>query len=133
MENRTEAPLAIKVMRLSRPSLISNHKLGEDLLNSYQEVKESPYAPSTESLDSSPCLLLPQSFGTIYLGETFHTYIRVQNTGSSLLPSVTLKVDLQTATQRIQLSKTSLSSTLEPLHSIDEIINHEVTEIGTHL
>ena len=119
-------------------------------------------------------LLLPQSFGyqifwiifwaaflswvfcrTIYLGETFQSYLRVQNVGSSLVSNVTIKVqsvmniffvywllidsvnkaDLQTAAQRLPLTKKNKVSLaqLEPQQSIDDILSHEITEIGTHM
>lgn len=45
------------------------------------------------------------------------------------------KADLQTASQRLQLTKKTkdIPAELQPQQSVDEVLNHEVTEIGTHM
>lgn len=47
----------------------------------------------------------------------------------------TLQADLQTAAQRLPLVKKSTGSVsqLDPQQSIDDILSHEITEIGTHM
>ncbi|XP_032787560.2 trafficking protein particle complex subunit 13 isoform X2 [Daphnia magna] len=88
------------------------------------------------TLSSRHGLLLPQSFGTIYLGETFQSYLRVQNVGSFLVSNISIKADLQTAAQRLPLTKKKNNVTLdqlEPQQSTDDILSHEITELGTHI
>jgi len=48
---------------------------------------------------------------------------------------VVIKADLQTASQRLQLTKKTkdIPAELQPQQSVDEVLNHEVTEIGTHI
>lgn len=46
-----------------------------------------------------------------------------------------LQADLQTAAQRLPLIKKNkvLYAQIEPQQSIDDILSHEITEIGTHM
>jgi hypothetical protein len=46
----------------------------------------------TDPIGLSGLLLLPQSFGAIYLGETFCSYISVNNSSTSEVRDVTIKV-----------------------------------------
>ena len=89
-------------------------------------------------------LVLPQSFGNIYLGETFSSYVCVHNdstevgrsgvlteyndTPPQVCTSVVVRADLQTATQRINLvpgNSTDLAShsrdSLAPGSTIDQV------------
>ena len=70
--------------------------------------------------------MLPQSFGNIYLGETFASYVCVHNDSTEVCSTVVLRADLQTATQRINLvpGSESLNNTrdsLAPGSSIDQV------------
>ena len=93
------------------------------------EVTTSPGLPSL----SPGCLLvLPQSFGNIYLGETFTSYVCVHNDSTEVCSTVVLRADLQTATQRINLvpgseSLTNTRDSLAPGSSIDQV----TTQAGT--
>ncbi|KAK3089805.1 hypothetical protein FSP39_006667 [Pinctada imbricata] len=80
-------------------------------------------------------LTLPQNFGNIFLGETFSSYISVHNDSTQLCRDIALKVDLQTSSQRLMLSGANSQGTSElgPDHSIDDVIHHEVKELGTHM
>ena len=63
----------------------------------------SPADPEGDpgTVDSlSGMLALPQSFGDIYLGETFTCYISLCNTSPMALAKVGLKVEVQTQLQR---------------------------------
>ncbi|ESQ27610.1 hypothetical protein EUTSA_v10018568mg [Eutrema salsugineum] len=88
----------------------------------------------TDPIGLSGLLLLPQSFGAIYLGETFCSYISVNNSSSSEVRDVTIKAEIQTERQRILLLDTSKS----PVESIrtggryDFIVEHDVKELGAH-
>nr|KAG5705877.1 hypothetical protein BaRGS_030767 [Batillaria attramentaria] len=58
-----------------------------------------------------------------------------QNFGNQLCKDITLKADLQTGSQRISLSSVGQQPIPEllPDHSIDDVIHHEVKELGTHI
>ncbi|PNF19837.1 Trafficking protein particle complex subunit 13 [Cryptotermes secundus] len=144
MEGRdtNEHLLALKVMRLTRPTLCSpaivtsdskdlpGNLLNNDLKNDITSV------PGIETLAAGQFLLLPQSFGNIYLGETFSSYICVHNYSSQVAKHVSVKADLQTSSQRIPLSGHQMESVAAELHPqdiLDDIIHHEVREVGTHI
>ncbi|KAK3152963.1 hypothetical protein QOZ80_2BG0165890 [Eleusine coracana subsp. coracana] len=79
-------------------------------------------------------LVLPQSFGAIYLGETFCSYISINNSSSFEARDVVIKAEIQTERQKILLLDTSKS----PVESIrsggryDFIVEHDVKELGAH-
>uniref|UniRef100_A0A0D9XL48 Trafficking protein particle complex subunit 13 n=1 Tax=Leersia perrieri TaxID=77586 RepID=A0A0D9XL48_9ORYZ len=79
-------------------------------------------------------LVLPQSFGAIYLGETFCSYISINNSSSFEARDVAIKAEIQTERQRILLLDTSKA----PVESIrsggryDFIVEHDVKELGAH-
>ncbi|KAK7362862.1 hypothetical protein VNO77_04986 [Canavalia gladiata] len=144
-------------MRLCRPSFNvdpplrldpSDLFIGEDL---FDDPSASPNL--TNSHDSDPdyrsrfllhhfsdamglsgLLVLPQSFGAIYLGETFCSYISINNSSNSEVREVIIKAEIQTERQRILLLDTSKS----PVESIraagryDFIVEHDVKELGPH-
>ena len=114
--------------------LILSHR---DVFEQRQKC-EVTTSPGISSLAPGCLLVLPQSFGNIYLGETFTSYVCVHNDSTEVCSSVSLRADLQTATQRINLvpGTESLANTRESLapgSSIDQVINHEVKELGTHI
>ncbi|EYU43414.1 hypothetical protein ABFS82_08G144300 [Erythranthe guttata] len=88
----------------------------------------------TESLGLPGLLVLPQSFGAIYLGETFCSYVSINNSSSFEVRDVVIKAEMQTERQRILLLDTSKS----PVESIraggryDFIVEHDVKELGAH-
>ena len=103
-----------------------------------QQRGEVTTSPGLASLSPGCLLVLPQSFGNIYLGETFTSYVCVHNDSTEVCSTVSLRADLQTATQRINLvpgpeSLASSRESLAPGSSIDQVINHEVKELGTHI
>lgn len=114
MENKADQVLSIKVMRLSRPlfTQCDPHHLEFFYLTDTKPSAETDCYSLVHAdhdldmtLSSRHGLLLPQSFGTIYLGETFQSYLRVQNVGSFLVSNISIKADLQTAAQRLPLTK----------------------------
>ncbi|XP_046661786.1 trafficking protein particle complex subunit 13-like isoform X1 [Homalodisca vitripennis] len=139
---KTEQLLALKVMRLTRPTLASPlivQTESTDLpgmhLNNHLKSDITSVA-GAESFAVGQLLLLPQSFGNIYLGETFSSYICVHNDSTQSAKDVTLKADLQTSSLRIPLTghqSDSVARDLDPGQNLDEVIHHEVKEIGTHI
>ncbi|XP_076237112.1 trafficking protein particle complex subunit 13 [Calliopsis andreniformis] len=137
---KSEHLLALKVMRLTRPTLASpvvvtcdSTDLPGNTLNN--ELKNDCTAlQGMETLAIGQFMVLPQSFGNIYLGEIFSSYLCVHNGSNQFVKNVTVKADLQTSTQIISLSGNSgVMKDLAPDSSVDEVIHHEVKEIGTHI
>ncbi|KAJ9168872.1 hypothetical protein P3X46_020355 [Hevea brasiliensis] len=88
----------------------------------------------SDSFGLTGLLVLPQAFGAIYLGETFCSYISINNSSNFEVRDVTIKAEIQTERQRILLLDTSKS----PVESIraggryDFIVEHDVKELGAH-
>ncbi|KAF0683082.1 Aste57867_24862 [Aphanomyces stellatus] len=91
----------------------------------------------------SNMLLLPDSFGNIYLGETFSSYISVINQFSCDLHQVGLTAKLQTPTTRSDLSDrrlarggttppTNPAAVLSAGSNLDMAVEYELNEIGVH-
>lgn len=89
---------------------------------------------SSDAMGLSGLLVLPQSFGAIYLGETFCSYISINNSSDIEVRDVSIKAEIQTEKQRILLLDTCKS----PVESIraggryDFIVEHDVKELGAH-
>ncbi|XP_076650848.1 trafficking protein particle complex subunit 13 isoform X1 [Halictus rubicundus] len=137
---KNEHLLALKVMRLTRPTLASpivvtcdSADLPGNTLNN--ELKNDCTAlQGMETLTIGQFMVLPQSFGNIYLGEMFSSYLCVHNGSGQFVENVSVKADLQTSTQTIPLSGNSgETKNLPPDATVDEVIHHEVKEIGTHI
>ncbi|CAG9860370.1 unnamed protein product [Phyllotreta striolata] len=131
--------LTLKVMRLTRPTLASpfpvtcdSKDLPGNLLNN--ALQQDPTSvEGTETLCVGQFLLLPQNPVNIYLGETFSSYICVYSETETAVTNISVKVDLQTISQRISLSSNPPTATLPPEKTVDVVIHHEVKEIGTHI
>ncbi|CAI7861327.1 unnamed protein product, partial [Closterium sp. NIES-53] len=87
-----------------------------------------------DALGLSGMLVLPQSFGSIHLGETFCSYISVGNHSDRHVSNVVIKAELQTERHRVVLADNS-SSPLERIQAggrHDFIIEHDIKELGSH-
>ncbi|EEF43247.1 probable trafficking protein particle complex subunit 13 homolog isoform X2 [Ricinus communis] len=88
----------------------------------------------SDSFGLTGLLVLPQAFGAIYLGETFCSYISINNSSNFEVRDVIIKAEIQTERQRILLLDTSKN----PVESIraggryDFIVEHDVKELGAH-
>ncbi|NWT04672.1 TPC13 protein, partial [Mionectes macconnelli] len=132
--------LIFAVMRLTKPTLFTNipvtceeRDLPGNLFN--QIMKDDPsIVKGAETLMLGEMLTLPQNFGNIFLGETFSSYISVHNDSNQVVKDILVKADLQTSSQRLNLSASSAAvAELKPDCCIDDVIHHEVKEIGTHI
>lgn len=145
-KERVEHCLALKVMRLTRPSLGTPSLLQSEARDADRGVLKQAQHNDLNTNHRLPNLLpgqllvLPQSFGNIYLGETFSSYVCVHNDSTEVCGSVSVRADLQTASQRINLvpgssTEQSLHSrdSLAPGSTIDQVLHHEVKELGTHI
>ncbi|KAL1365127.1 hypothetical protein HN51_013218 [Arachis hypogaea] len=156
--------LAFRVMRLCRPSFNVDPPLrlhpsdlfvGEDIFDDPLAAPSLPplLSPATSSPSPDPnyryrfllhhssdamglsaLLVLPQSFGAIYLGETFCSYISINNSSTFEVRDVIIKAEIQTERQRILLLDTSKSpvETIRAGGRYDFIVEHDVKELGPH-
>ncbi|KAH7306725.1 hypothetical protein KP509_22G026700 [Ceratopteris richardii] len=155
--------LAFRVMRLCRPAFQVDLPMRVDpvdLITGEDFLQHQPSAVQLSSLLSSPAfnareegywrrfeledpmdgmgisglLVLPQSFGSIFLGETFCSYISVANHTRLDVRDVVIKAEIQTERQRIMLTDNSKT----PMDFIkgggrhDFIIEHDIKELGAH-
>lgn len=140
-KENTDQLLALKVMRLTKPALVSprivtcdSKDLPGNILNNYLK-DDATSVTQLETIAAGQFLLLPQSFGNIYLGETFSCYVCVQNQVNQQVQNVSIKADLQTNSQRIPLSALQGQGPilLGVNETIGEVIHHEVKDLGTHI
>lgn len=133
--------VALKVMRLTKPALISPKivtcdfkDLPGNILNNFLK-DDATSILQLETVTAGQFLLLPQSFGNIYLGETFSCYVCVHNETSHPVQSVSIKADLQTSSQRIPLTTQQNQSPvmLDVDETLSDVIHHEVKDLGTHI
>ena len=129
-EQRSDNPVALKVMRLCRPSL------GFGLPVPFETGPPKP-TPADADFALSGMMMLPQSFGDIYLGETFSCYISMCNCSAVSLSNVGLKVEVQTQLQRETLSDSSKAESsiarFAPQQTLDRIIAYELRDVGIHI
>ncbi|KAK7080486.1 Trafficking protein particle complex subunit 13 [Halocaridina rubra] len=134
--------LSLKVMRLTRPSLFMGLSIGCDArdlpgdhLNA--EIRNDMGIPGgLPNTGVGQMLLLPQSFGNIYLGETFSCCLCVHNDTADVVREVSIKAVLQMSNQRLPLlgeDENELLHQLDGNGTINEVIQHEVKDIGTHI
>lgn len=138
-KDAVEHLVALKVMRLTKPALVSpkivtcdSKDLPGNILNNYLK-DDATSVTQMETLAAGQFLLLPQSFGNIYLGETFSCYVCVHNEINKPVHSVTIKADLQTNSQRILLTTQQSPVMLDVDETLSEVIHHEVKDLGTHI
>ncbi len=123
-------PICLKVMRLCKPSFHFS-----------LPVPFPPAAPAAgdpePGIALSPMLALPQSFGDIYLGETFSCYISLCNIAPVELAHVGLKVEVQTQLQRETLSDSSAAGSaiarFASQQTLDKIIEYDLKDVGIHI
>nr|XP_035973358.1 trafficking protein particle complex subunit 13 isoform X6 [Halichoerus grypus] len=136
---KQEHLLALKVMRLTKPTLFTNipvtceeKDLPGELFN--QLMRDDPSTVNGAEILMLGEMTLPQNFGNIFLGETFSSYISVHNDSNQVVKDILVKADLQTSSQRLNLSASNAAvAELKPDCCIDDVIHHEVKEIGTHI
>ncbi|XP_063364243.1 trafficking protein particle complex subunit 13 [Cydia amplana] len=140
-KDSSEHLVALKVMRLTKPALISpkivtcdSKDLPGNIFNNFLK-DDATAVTQMETLAAGQFLLLPQSFGNIYLGETFSCYVCVHNETNQPVQSVSIKADLQTNSQRIPLTtqQSQTPSMLDVDDTLSDVIHHEVKDLGTHI
>ncbi|KAJ6500407.1 hypothetical protein C8R45DRAFT_1071056 [Mycena sanguinolenta] len=155
--------LSLKVMRVSRPALASawqpfyssspsfsvrDAKEGLDTIVdalqahstasilSLQGKSPLPGHPKTlrDLTHASELLMLPSSFGSIQLGETFSSTLCVNNEAQVEVEAVALKVEMQTASSKVILAEFGGSeTTLSVGDTLENVVHHEIKELGQHV
>ncbi|CCM03825.1 uncharacterized protein FIBRA_05974 [Fibroporia radiculosa] len=78
-------------------------------------------------------LMLPSSFGAIQLGETFTSCLSVNNEASVDVESVTLTVEVQTASTKATVAEFGGPDfRLAVGESLEKVVGHEIKELGQH-
>ena len=139
--------LSFRVMRLARPEFKPSFSTLRCELNGNSVGEVTPHdgdgvdwsstvqlGHPTEICDLGGSLVLPQSFGSIQLGETFSCYISLGNVSSKPVTNISIRVELQTERQRRNIFENTSKplETLAPGQRYDFIIQHDVKELGTH-
>lgn len=160
--------LSLKILRLSRPSLVTSAPLCPPVEQPEpwsQAARGLSFVPSRprplQDLAQSDLLALPPFFGNIYLGETFSSFVSVNNESFGHVADVSIKAELQTTSQRFTLVDTQTSGapnssgaptasfapttvgnnastqakgwSLEPGQSAEFALHHEIKELGIHI
>ncbi|KAH0830289.1 DUF974-domain-containing protein [Lanmaoa asiatica] len=94
-------------------------------------VTPRPYATSHTSPNSS---FLPSAFGAIQLGETFSCCFSVNNETHAAVQGVHIRVEMQTAGSKSLLCELGgVGCTLTAGDGLEDIVHHEVKELGQHV
>ncbi|KAG7385404.1 hypothetical protein PHYPSEUDO_001533 [Phytophthora pseudosyringae] len=130
----------LKVMRLYKPKLYVQGASGGSMLpTSMAEVAATQHEFALSSM-----LILPDSFGEIFLGNTFSSYISVINPYSCELRDVGLSANIQCANDRVELRDNRYARTgkLPPPNpvavlpagsSLDMVVDYPLNQVGNHV
>jgi len=103
----------------------SLNQLVSSVDNSYPE-------PRMRDFTDTEILKLPPNFGMIYLGETFVTYICLNNETNKTVRSVSVRIELQTSSQKLLLVENQPTD-LEVKKNLEYISQYEIKELGVHI
>src|SRR6266540_2563840 len=93
-----------------------------------RDLSENEYL-SSPSISSNA-----NAIDNIYLGATFDSYLIVNNDSTLVARDISIKAELQTSSQRLQLADTNSKPipTVEPHETCEFVIRHEIKELGIH-
>jgi hypothetical protein len=132
-----EHPISLKVMRLRKPDSGFSFPIVCESTDYLSQTQKTRYktSPSLDSLGFHDLWTLPNSFGKIYVGETFTSYISLHNFSYYAVKSVSLKAELVTGNNRVTLLDLTNSPILkcEPGQNHDFIVEKPLSEQGTHM
>ena len=151
MLERSHQPhsVSLKVLRLSRPTLAQQHALPRNnpTVSQHFSLLAPKDAPVSDFVLTS-LLTLPQSFGAVYVGETFACSLCANNeltpTSDRAVSNIRLTAEVQTPSQSLPLdfdappdSKASThdDSTIpsSPGSTIQKIVRFDLKEEGKHV
>ncbi|TMW64895.1 hypothetical protein Poli38472_009062 [Pythium oligandrum] len=130
----------LKVMRLYKPKLYIHGPSSASLM-------PTTLAPSTalqHEFAMSSMLILPDSFGEIFLGNSFSSYISVINQYACDLRDVGLTANIQCANDRVDLHDNRFARTgrspppnptkvLSAGSSLDMVVDYPLNQVGNHV
>ncbi|OWZ10994.1 hypothetical protein PHMEG_00016046 [Phytophthora megakarya] len=130
----------LKVMRLYKPKLYVQGASGGSMLPT--SVAETTATQHEFALSSM--LILPDSFGEIFLGNTFSSYISVINPYSCEVRDVGLSANIQCANDRVELHDNRYARTgkmpppnpvavLPAGSSLDMVVDYPLNQVGNHV
>ncbi|ETN17691.1 hypothetical protein PPTG_05431 [Phytophthora nicotianae INRA-310] len=130
----------LKVMRLYKPKLYVQGSSGGSMLPMSMDDSSS----TQHEFALSSMLILPDSFGEIFLGNTFSSYISVINPYSCELQNVGLSANIQCANDRVELHDNRYARTgkLPPPNpvailpagsSLDMVVDYPLNQVGNHV
>jgi hypothetical protein len=129
----------VRVMRLYKPVMHMTPPAPQ--LRMPAAVNEEVNKGSETDFALSNFLLLPDSFGDIYLGEKFSAYVSVVNgAADTTFSPVQMSVKLQTTLASYDLAdirpnpnkKSGYTNALRPGELDDVVVEHPITAIGSH-
>jgi|UniRef100_A0AC35F0Z1 hypothetical protein len=139
-ENTKDQLLALKVMRMSKPTFNEYGSSmgidpGDPFASGIEKAMSGINGCDSMELPVGSYLMAPTSIDNIYLGETFTFYIVVLNESDQICSDISVKVDLQTQTQRITLQSKlgDTQSELFPSRCCGQMVMHEIKETGQHI
>uniref|UniRef100_A0A0N5A0D8 Trafficking protein particle complex subunit 13 n=1 Tax=Parastrongyloides trichosuri TaxID=131310 RepID=A0A0N5A0D8_PARTI len=127
------------VMRLARPKLNDGLTLPldpcDDISNNIKKSLKHITGQENLDLPIGSYLMVPQTFDSIYLGETFNCYVCISNHSSQTCVEICSKVQLQTNTQNFLLNSklTDANAELHANEQLGQVISYEVKETGQHI
>lgn len=130
----------LKVMRLYKPKLYTQGATGGSML----PTTLSEGTATRHEFALSSMLILPDSFGEIFLGNTFSSYISVINPYTCELRDVGLSANIQCANDRVELHDNRYARTgkLPPPNpvavlpagsSLDMVVDYPLNQVGNHV
>ncbi|CAJ0955974.1 unnamed protein product, partial [Mesorhabditis belari] len=129
--------ITLKVMRLARPKFAPFTSLcvdpEDDVGRIIQQTVQRKTIDEGSQWPIGDFILAPQQFENIYLGETFTFYVSCINEGNDQVDEVTVKVDLQTNSQKQPLPCKLDGLKLVAGESQGQVVSHEVKELGQHI
>jgi hypothetical protein len=129
----------VRVMRLYKPLMHNNSIITPLTSNPHVGMDYNTIADPDFLL--SQYLLLPDSFGDIYLGELFSAYVSVVNgIQDTTYQQVTLSIRLQTLnaahdlydSRPVEGIPSCSAKQLGPNQTLDAVVQHTLSELGTH-
>ncbi|CAH0481105.1 unnamed protein product [Peronospora belbahrii] len=130
----------LKVMRLYKPKLyVQGVHGGSTLPTTMSDTIKLQHEFALSSM-----LILPDSFGEIFLGNTFSSYISVINPYSCELRDVKLSANIQCANDRVELHDNRYArigkipppnpvAVLPAGSSLDMIVDYPLNQVGNHV
>ncbi|CAM1503864.1 Fc.00g014550.m01.CDS01 [Cosmosporella sp. VM-42] len=142
--------ISLKVLRLSRPSLVTQYPIDPPLSKSLTKPSPSPASLAYQTKSDtnpapfllSPILNLPVSFGSAYVGETFSCTLCANNElppdAAKNIRDVRIDAEMKTpglgAVHRLDLSPNGPAGTdLDTGGTLQRIVSFDLKEEGNHV